>query len=161
MKKLFLVGLAFALFLNFLPSLKAQTAVARFNVDVEKPLPVLNEKAEINFKREFKHIKSANWIEKEDGYRAKFDERGISYMVDYDKSGNWLSTIKNYDESHLDSRIGNAVKTAFLGYFIVHVTEIKKGRVIAYMVKIENQKLLKTIRVIDGEIDVYESYVKG
>src|SRR5687767_7027608 len=123
MKKLFLVGLAVALCFNFLPSLKAQTAVERFKVVAEKPLPVLNEKAENNFKKEFKHIEGANWIQKEDGYRAKFYDKGINYMVDYDKSGKWLSTIKNYDESHLDSRIGSAVKTAFLGYFIVHVTE--------------------------------------
>ena len=156
-----LTGTAIMLFSSLSPSLNAQTVAKQFNFVVEKPSPILNERAKINFTREFKYIRGEKWVEKDDGYRARFDNSGINYMVDYDKKGNWSSTIKNYDESHIDSRIADAVRTAFPGYSIIHLTEIKKGKVIVYLVKIDNQKLLKTIRMIDGEIDVYEAYTKG
>lgn len=157
MKKLFSAGVAIVLFFSLLPSLKSQTSVTHSY----KTFPIISDEVKKNFIKEFRKIHNEKWFEKEDGYRARFEDDGIKYMVDFDKKGNWLNTIKNYDESHLDKRIGDAVKTAFLGYSIVHITEIKKGKVLTYLVKIENQKLLKTIRMIDGEIDVYEAYIKS
>jgi hypothetical protein len=141
----------------------AQNAIARVNVNeiTTKHVNVRNDKAERNFRREFREVYNPKWIEKEDGFRAKFVEKDISYMVDYDKKGNWLNTILNYNEDHLDSHVANAVKMVFPGYVIVHVTEIKKGKAKIYLVKIDNQKLLKTIRVENGEMDVYESYIKS
>ena len=153
--------MAIVLFNGLLPTLNAQTASKRFDFIAEKPSPIVNERAKSNFNRDFRYARGEKWLEKEDGYRAKFDNSGINYMVDYDNKGNWVSTIKNYDELHIDSRIADAVRTTFLGYSIVHVTEIKKGKILVYLVKIENKSLLKTIRMIDGEMDVYEAYVKG
>lgn len=163
MRTLIIAGLAMIPLFNLTASLKAQNAVARIDVNEArtKHVSALNDKAERNFKKTFKTAYNPTWIEKEDGVRAKFIDNEIKYMVDYDKRGNWVSTILNYDEAQLDSRIGDAVKTAFLGYAIVHVTEIRKGKSVVYLVKIDNQKLLKTIRVENGEMDVYESYIKS
>jgi hypothetical protein len=156
-----LTVMAIMLFNSMHTSLNAQTAVKHFNLVAEKPVSVLNERAKINFTREFKNITGEKWVKKNDGYRAKFDNSGINYMVDYNRKGNWLSTIKNYDEPNIDSRVADAVRTAFPGYSIVHLAEIKKGKATVYLVKIENQKVLKTIRMADGEMDVYEAYTKG
>lgn len=163
MRTLIIAGLAIIQLCNLNSALKAQNAIARINVNPinAKPAAALNNKAERSFRKEFKHAYNTKWIEKEDGFRAKFVDNDISYMVDYNKKGNWVSTISNYTEDHLDSHIANAVKTAFLGYAIVHVTEIRKGKITVYLVKIDNQKLLKTVRVQNGEMDVYESYIKS
>jgi len=163
MKKLIIVGLAIVQLSNLHSPLMAQDAIARINTSDIKPkhLVVLNEKAEKHFRRDFRNVSNERWIQKEDGYRVKFAGGNVKYMVDYDKRGNWVSTISNYSEEQLDSHIADAVKTAFLGYAIVYVTEIKKGKRTVYLVKIDNQKMLKTVRVVNGEMDVFESYIKS
>ena len=163
MRTLIILGFSIIQLCNLISPLRAQNAIASVNINEikTKHAYALNDKAERNFRREFRTVYNPKWVEKEDGFRAKFVENDISYMVDYDKKGNWLNTISNYSEDHLDTHIANAVKMAFLGYAIVHVTEIKKGKATIYLVKIDNQKLLKTIRVENGEMDVYESYVKS
>jgi len=163
MRTLTIIGLAILQLCSLNATLKAQNAIAGIDINAAKAkhFNVVNDKAEKNFKKEFKNVYNPAWIEKEDGYRVKFQENDTKYMVDYDKKGNWVSTILNYDETKLDPRIAGAVKTAFLGYAIVHVTEIRKRKSTVFLVKIDNQKLLKTIRVINGEMDVYESYIKS
>jgi hypothetical protein len=163
MKKLISITFAIAQLCIVSSPLIAQNAIAHININEIKDnhSSVLNAKADKNFRKEFRNVSNATWMEKEDGYRVKFTDNDIRFMVDYDKKGNWLSTISNYSEDDLDPGIAVAVKTAFLGYAIVHVTEVRKGDVIAYLVKIDNQKLLKTVRVINGEMDVYEAYVKS
>jgi hypothetical protein len=163
MRTLTIIGLAVIQLCSLNTTLKAQSAIAGIDINAAKAkhFNVMNDKAERNFRKEFRNVYNPAWIEKEDGFRAKFQENDTKYMVDYDKKGNWVSTIMNYDETKLDSRIAGAVKTAFLGYAIVHVTEIRKGKSTVYLVKIDNQKLLKTVRVINGEMDVYESYIKS
>lgn len=119
-----------------------------------------NFRADRNFKRQFKHIDNVSWQKKEDGYRVCFTDNGIRYMVDYDKKGNWVSTIKSYDETKLSVQIANSVKTGFLGYSIVWVIELKVRDATAHLVKIENKESLKTVRVLNDELDVIEDYVK-
>lgn len=121
---------------------------------------ILNVRADKNFRREFKNIQNASWNEKEDGYRVRFTDNSIRYMVDYDKKGNWVSTIKSYDETKLSTQIANSVKTAFLGYAIAWVIELKVGDVTAHLVKIENKQSLKTVRVVKDDLDVIENYEK-
>ncbi len=149
--------MAVGLFFSLLPSLKSQSSVAR----TYKSFSIISDQAKKNFIKEFRQIYNERWYEKEDGYRARFEDDGIRYMVDFDKKGSWINTIKNYDESRLDKQIADAVKTAFLGFSIVHVTEIKMGKRLIYLVKIEDRKMLKTVRVINGEIDLYEAYIKS
>ena len=163
MRTLAIVGLAISQLCNLNSNLMAQNTIARINVNEIKAThaAAYTNKAEKNFRREFKQAYNPRWIEKEDGYRAKFIDNDISYMVDYDKKGNWISTNSNYNEDNFDQHLANAVKTAFLGYAIVHVTEIRKGKSTVYLVKIDNQKLLKTIRVENGDMEVYESYIKS
>lgn len=122
---------------------------------------VLNSKADKNFKKSFRMIYHETWNEKPDGYRAKFNDKGIRYMVDYNKKGKWVSTIKSYDPSRLSNEISKAVQTANLGYSVIWAVEITTGKVTVYLVKIGDEKELKTIRVINGEMDVIEEYRKG
>jgi hypothetical protein len=163
MRTLIILGFSIIQLCNTNSSLIAQNSVARIEISAVKTkhVTVLNYKANKNFRRGFRNVGNPGWIEKEDGFRAKFIENSISYMVDYDKKGNWVSTISNYNADRLDSHLANAVKTAFLGYAIVHVTEIRKGKATIYLVKIDDQKLLKTVRIENDEMDIYESYIKS
>jgi hypothetical protein len=163
MKKLIPFAAAAVIFhLNFLQANgQSATDVAYTNTPKSaRHTAVLNVKADKNFRREFKNIDNASWNEKEDGYRVRFNDKSIRYMIDYDKKGNWVSTIKSYDETKLSTQIANSVKTAFLGYAIAWVIELRVGNVTAHLVKIEDKQSLKTVRVINDELDVIEDYAK-
>lgn len=164
MKKsiLFITVALFISHLNIL-QLNAQPAgVVTYSkpLKLSKQAAALNARANKHFSREFKNVHNGSWSKEENGYCVRFIKDDIRYIVDYNKKGNWVSTIKSYDETKLSIQIANAVKTAFLGYFIVWVTELKVGNVTAHLVKIEGKDLLKTIRVLNDEFDVIEEYTK-
>lgn len=165
MKKLhFLIVIMFTAFLSSVFTLSAQSSV---DFGYTKPslsgkrIIAPNFQADKHFRNYFKRAINETWVEKEDGYRVRFYENDIRFMIDYNKKGEWISTIKSYDETLLSKEIANAVMTQFLGYSIVHVIEIHTKKVNLHLVKIENKYLLKTVRVINGEMDVLEEYRKG
>jgi hypothetical protein len=119
-----------------------------------------NFQADKHFRHTFKNATDEKWSKKRDGYRVSFFDNDVRVVVDYDKKGRWVSTVKNYDEALLSKEIADAVMTAFLGYSIVRVIEIQTKKALVHLVKIENKTLLKTVRVINGEMDVIEEYRK-
>lgn len=143
-------------------SADAQTEVSyrfgnRMHVLGKKTIP--NRKADFHFRRAF-DIPGEKWSETADGYRAGFVNKYVRYMVDYDRNGNWIRTIKSYSGDSLSLVIAKSVMSAYLGYTVVFATEVEMARKRVYFVKIENKDSLKTIRISDGDMDVVESYRK-
>ena len=120
----------------------------------------INVNAVRHFSSQFKSVSDEKWTKKEDGYRVSFQKDDIRYMVDYDKKGNWKSTIRIYGEHRLPQEIRREIRSDYLDFEIVTVTELKINNVLSYFVKLEDQHSLKTVRVINGEMDVVEDYVK-
>jgi hypothetical protein len=113
-----------------------------------------------NFLKQFSDVHTESWSKKDDGYRARFNRNKIKYMVDYDPKGNWVNTIRVYDENMLPTRVRKTVKVGFLDFSIVKVIELETNKTVAYFVKIEDNISLKTVRVMDGEMDVVEDLKK-
>jgi len=122
----------------------------------------INARALKQFSKAFKSAANASWYEtKEGGFVAKFRQDGIETRANYDHKGNWTGTIRTYTEENLPKEVRHMVKSNYYDYNIFLVQEVTVGNITAYLVKIEDATTLKTIRVIDGEMDVYESYKKG
>jgi hypothetical protein len=123
----------------------------------------INARALKEFSKTFKTVTDASWYEMTDGkgYVAKFKQDGIETRVNYDRKGRWTATILTYTEAHLPRDIRHMVKRNYYDYTIFLVQEVHVGDKTAYLVKIEDEKTFKTIRVVDGEMDEYESYNKG
>ena len=77
-----------------------------------------------NFKKQFPDVEG-RWSTKEDGFRAQFSQGSIKYMIDYDRKGHWVNTIRVYDEKDLDREIRKIVKSNYIDYSIVKVIEVK------------------------------------
>jgi hypothetical protein len=114
------------------------------------------------FSKAFKTAANASWYQtKEGGFVAKFRQDGIETRANYDRKGNWSGTIRTYTEENLPKEVRHMVKSTYYDYNIFLVQEVTVGEQTAYLVKIEDSTRLKTIRVIDGEMDVYEDFKKG
>lgn len=120
----------------------------------------LNVKAVGNFKRCYKGITNESWSINRDGYRASFYQNGVHILADYTKKGDWRSTIRIYGEDQLPEHVRWAVKSTFFDYSIITISELQYKKILAYFVKLEYKNSLKTVRVIDDQMEVVESFLK-
>lgn len=111
--------------------------------------------------RRFDNVENAKWSTNKDFLRARFTNSNISYMVDYDHNGKWVSTIRVYDENNLRSDIRRTVKSNYIDYVIVKVIELEIGKSHIHFVKMESQTSLLTLHIMNGEISEIENYAKG
>ena len=85
----------------------------------------VNSKAIRNFARFYKSISDEKWYEIPDALMATFTIKDIDYRDDYDKKGNWLHTMRTYDENKLPADIRHLVKSSYYDYNIMFVQEIE------------------------------------
>ena len=114
-----------------------------------------------DFKRTYGNIQSARWFKTSNGYGVSFQQAGISTRVFYTGNGAVDARIKYYFEDGLPSHVRSVVGANFYDYSISHVAEVQKGDVTAYVIKIQNSKYVKSVKVIDGEWELIESLVKN
>ena len=120
----------------------------------------LSTKAVKNFNKTFKATANASWSETSDGFVAKFKKNDIETKVFYDVKGRWIGNVRNYQEKDLPREIRHRVKSNYYDYNIYLVQEVTVGDNTAYLVKIEDKTSIKTIRIVDGEMDEYEAFQK-
>lgn len=120
----------------------------------------LNKRALKEFNRDFKTDSRVFWNNDGRFITAKFSEGEVHTKVMYNRHGLWLGTVKTYMEAQLPRDVRTQVKREYFDYNIFGVIEVSTPAGKAYLVRIEDAKTWKTIRVRDGEMDVYESYTK-
>lgn len=180
MKKQFLYKLGIVPLITLFCSVNAQTKMFNGNLNTSQSKEVmLNEKASDsempafasnsamstkalkNFNKTFKEAGNASWSETLDGIKAEFVNENVTTKVYYDSKGRWIANVRLYDEASLPRDIRHAVKSTYYDYNILHVQEITAGDKTAYLVKIEDETSIKTIRVTDNEMDEYISFQKS
>lgn len=92
---------------------------------------------------------------------ATFKMKNKSARVVYDKKGNQLYTIINYQEDQLAENIRSLVMANYKSFAITLVQEVTQGNVHLYKVFLEDSKRLKQILVCDNEIIVYRDFSKN
>ena len=122
---------------------------------------ITNTRASKDFNKRFKPTDRASWFELSDGYAVRCNVEGVDTKAYYDRKGRWYATIRSYDQDKLPNDIRKQVRSTYYDYTIYVVDEVTVGDVTAYLVKISDQKSLKTIRLVNGEMDVYEDYLKN
>jgi hypothetical protein len=120
----------------------------------------INSRAERDFSERFEAADKADWVEIKDGFAAKFVNDGVDTRVFYDRKGRWFSTIRIYDQYSLPKDVRKQVRSTYYDYDIYMVIEVTVGEKTAYLVKIQDEETMKTIRVLDGEMDVYDEFLK-
>jgi len=103
-----------------------------------------------NFKQKFKSVTSVRWYESSYGFVVKFSLEGTDYRVDFDKKGNWLYTIRNYDEMKLPEDVRRLINDSYDDDVITLVQEIERP---FYP--------LTFVVHLDGKMDILQILVSG
>ena len=85
---------------------------------------------------------------------------GVKTRVNYFSNGRWASTLRMLEAKQIPAQLYDNVAAAYPGYRITRGKEVTVGDKNAYLVDIENDRRFKTIRIIDGEFDIYQEFEK-
>jgi hypothetical protein len=113
-----------------------------------------------SFYKTYGDIEGAKWYKLEKGYAVSFKKDGMSTSIFYTRTGAFDSRVNYYTEEKLPVAVRTLVKTNFPDYSISTITEVHKDNVVAHVVKIEDKKTVKTVKVIDGEWELIEDLTK-
>lgn len=130
--------------------------------DMEGTASSINARALKNFQKTFTGVTNTEWSEIEgEGYVANFTDGSVRTIVAYNLKGNWLHTIRYYDEKKLAPAIRHIVKSTYYDYTILQIAEVSFSDQTVYMIYVQDETYLKTIRVFDGEMEVVQTYTRG
>ena len=85
---------------------------------------------------------------------------GVKTRVNYFRNGRWASTLRMMEAHQLPAALYDDVSETYPGYKITRGKEVIVGAKTAYLVDIENERKFKTVRIIDGEQDIYQEFYK-
>lgn len=118
-------------------------------------------KAVRHFIKNYKKINTENWYKISDGFIASFTKDSIQTKVFYDLKGRWHCTLNAFGESKLPADIRDKVKSKYYDFNILVAYQIMHENGVVYIIKIDNAKKLKILKITDGEIEIEGDYVKG
>ena len=121
----------------------------------------VNAKAVKNFTKQFGGNKAAKWYQTSEAFVAQFNSNGTETKVIYDLKGNWHSMLRTYSEDKMPFDVRDLVKSTYYDFSIVVVYEITHADNITYILKIQDSKAIKTLRVKDGNMEVIGEYKRG
>jgi hypothetical protein len=142
-----------------------ENIISESNTDVKNDSAVwngINVNAIRNFMREYKNVSDTKWFESSNGFFvAYFVRDDIRSWVFYNKKGDFERMIRAYNEEKLPAAVRHLVKSTYYDFSIYFVTEITTNMQTAYHVKMADKTSWKTIKVVEGEMEVTEEYVKS
>jgi hypothetical protein len=122
----------------------------------------INEKLLLAFKQTFPDAEQVKWMEQADKYTVNFKENGILTKIDYDKDGNFLSSIRYYTEKNLPVNIIVKLQKKYSDKKVFGVTEMTTEGSVEYYIKLEDDINWITVKSnVDGNLQVVEKYKKA
>lgn len=123
-----------------------------------RDLASLGTKVLKNFSKNFKDADDVRIIKVKDNTHIYCITNGVTNRIRYDKKGNWNYTIRYYQQDLLPKEIRRQVRSNFLDFEIAGVTEVNVGDKTAYLVRIRSIETWKTVKVLDDEMSIIESF---
>lgn len=121
-------------------------------------LSALNSKVSKNFTKNFKNAADLRISTYGSNTYIYCITDGIMNRIRYDKKGNWNYTIRYYLEDRLPADIRKQVKSNYYDFDIAGVTEVNVGDKTAYLVRIKSSEEWKTVKIVDDEMIITESF---
>ena len=123
-------------------------------------LRAVNEKAFSRFNKMFKNPSDIYVSASTSETYISFLENGIRNRVRFNNKGKWLSTIRYYIGAQVPSDISRQVRMEYSGYKVFDAIEIRVGANKAHLVGIEKNDHWMRIKVVEGDMEVYEEHNK-
>ncbi|OQP63968.1 hypothetical protein A3860_21335 [Niastella vici] len=121
---------------------------------------LISIKALHDFNKTYKTVTNEDWYIIQKGFMAKFTQQGIQHRIIYNKNGKWVATFRYYNEDQLPAEVRHLVKSTWYDAAIRQVSEVSFGGKTAYLVSIEDNTSLKTIKVVNNEMELFQEMVK-
>ena len=119
-------------------------------------------KAAKRFTKQYRE-KNARWTEESDCWVAAFSRDGIDYSIYYDKRGNWVGSVKSYEENNLPKDLRDEIRREYFDYNIYVVKELESIQNIdapSYLVTLENAKSVKQVMISENKMSIYREFSK-
>ena len=114
------------------------------------------------FKQAFPDAKEVKWAELEDKYMVNFKQNDILTKIEYDKEGNFLSSIRYYSEKNLPVNVLVRLQKKYADKKVFGVTEMTSDNIVEYYIKLEDDNNWITVKSnADGNMQVVEKYKKA
>jgi len=104
------------------------------------PAANISQKVLDNFKQDFNSVKNIQWFTGENSYTVSFIQNDIRTRIDYDKEGNFLSSVRYFGEDNLPFNILLKIKEKYRGKVIKIVTEVIESDSVLYSVNVEDEQ---------------------
>ena len=126
------------------------------------PTYTISDKLLATFKQTFPDAEQVKWVEQEDKYTVNFKEKGILTKIEYDKEGNFVSSLRYYTEKNLPVNILCKLQKKYADKKVFGVTEMSTESAVEYYIKLEDDNSWITVRSTqDGNMQVVEKYKKA
>jgi hypothetical protein len=114
-----------------------------------------------DFEKLYAGIADVRWEKTSEGnYLANFVNNDKTTLVVYNHIGAWMHTIFNYGADQLEQNVKTKIVTAYGGYKISYVDEVNATGYKIYLVHIENDTNIKTIKIIDNKMGEIQTLCK-
>lgn len=122
----------------------------------------ISEKLLQTFKQTFPDAEQVKWVEQSDKYIVNFKQNTIMTKIEYDKDGNFLSSLRYYTEKNLPVSILCRLQKKFADKKVFGVTEMTTETSVEYYIKLEDETTWYTVKSnTDGNLQVVEKYKKA
>jgi hypothetical protein len=93
---------------------------------------------------------------------VNFKQGEILTKIEYDKEGNFLSSIRYYSEKNLPVNVLVRLQKKYTDKKVFGVTEVTSDNVVEYYIKLEDESNWITVKSnADGNMQVVEKYKKA
>lgn len=124
--------------------------------------PIVDARVLKNFNTTFNHAQHVRWEEHKNFYAVSFFHADIRTIVNYDKSGKMLSSIRYYKPQFLPLGLFDMLKREYSTSSLFGVTEVTIGKDVTYLVKVQEKKHWTTLKLdVHGNTEVVERFRKG
>jgi hypothetical protein len=122
----------------------------------------ISTRAVRNFMTNYESVSNERWFNAEDRFLVTFKLDDVYYRVDYDKRGDWIQTIRSYDQSKLPPGIRDMVNSSYRGYHLFLVQEVEIPlHPVNYFIHLDGEGRLINLRIFNSEIQELENFKKS
>ena len=131
-----------------------------FAISIVKADP--SEKLLQSFKQTFPNAKSVKWNENESGFLVSFTQESTLTKIKYDKDGNFVNSLRYYQQQDLPIKVLLAVKKKYDGKQIFGVTEFTSADGVTYQLTLNDDKKWYIVNAsTEGDLKLQDSYNKS
>jgi hypothetical protein len=128
----------------------------------DKPHFTISDKLLETFRKTFPDAMQVKWVEQPDSYMVTFKQNDILTKVNYDKDGNFVSSIRYYSEKNLPVTIICRLEKEYAGKSVFGVTEVATQNGTEYYIKLQDDKNWYTVHSdSSGNLERIEKFRKA